>query len=105
MPSVRVLLRCVLLRSVIVVLMVGTMAAGDSPCNMDSCAYTTLDIPHLKSGAPNSVILGSVYNNPFVDYLGLTRMAVQAVNNDPTILPNVKIELYLLLPPRYVFLR
>lgn len=84
------ILLCVL---VVVILLVGT--ATSSPCTAQYCPYTTVDIPSLKSNAPKTVVLGSVYYNPFVDYLGITRMGVEAVNNDPTVLPDVRIVLYL----------
>lgn len=70
------------------------LVAVQSKCTPTDCPIEFFNqAPHAKSNVANAVYLGNLYNNA-VDSNSLVKYAITNINNDPTILPNVRLELH-----------
>jgi hypothetical protein len=70
-------------------------ALARGQCNTTSCPLQYFEQPPTaKSDAPHVYYLGNMYNNA-VDSNSLVKLAIVALNNDTSILPDVRLELYL----------
>ena len=70
------------------------MLVSGQACNGTSCIPGYFMQPTtLKSNATNVYYVGNMYNNQ-IDSNSLVKMAIVDINNNPSILPNVRLELY-----------
>jgi hypothetical protein len=66
------------------------------PCTPFTCMATKYNIETIKSNATQSVNLAYIYSDVgFVDQLSLLEMALMNLNNDLTVLPDIRVDLYL----------